>query len=451
MQKIIVLNLFLSLLSLLSVESRAQSLNLQRIVDSGLKNSKVLNADKSKIEAALAKYESTYSNVYPSVKLVGGYMRQSYVEPFGFTTKDPVTGQFNTLKLGQPIEDVTSFRGSVQQTIYAGGRTKYAIESAKLLTDATRLDAEKDKSEVQLNLINAFYTIYKLQITEALLAENKKAAERRIKDVGQLVKNGMALPNDELRTLLQLNQVEQMTLELSNTKAASLFALGLQLGETLEANTTIDTENVWTKTAEDLVKAAAIKPLEGYLTTGLAARSELKATQTRLKTAENGVAIAKGALLPTVALGANYVYANPNQRFFPLENKFNASWDAGITVSFDLTNAFTNKYGVHEANALFTTQKIMADAQKEGIQTEIAQAYYNLQSSLSKIATNAKAVEQALENNRVTNNKYTQQTATISEVLDADVLLLQTKINLATAKADAENGYYKLQKAIGAY
>ncbi len=261
----------------------------------------------------------------------------------------------------------------------------------------------------------------------------------------------MALPNDELRAQVQLQQIEQTNLELKNNKAAALYALGLQMGEVFDENTPIDTLNVWSKTSESLVRAAAMKPLNDYISSGVSNRIELKSTQTRLKTAENSVSIAKGALLPTVAVGASYVYANPNQRYFPLKNEFNGSWDAGITVAFDLTNAFTNKFGVNEASSNLAMQKGLADAQREGIQSEIAAAYYNLRSSIAKIETNTKVVTQAAENYRVVNNKYTQQTASISELLDADVLLLQTKINLATAKADAENYYYKLSKAIGAF
>jgi outer membrane protein TolC len=227
--------------------------------------------------------------------------------------------------------------------------------------------------------------------------------------------------------------------------------LGLQTGEIVDANTTIDTVTVWNKNSEDLIRAAAMKPIEGYISIGIASRIELKTTQTRLKTAENSVNIAKGALLPTVAVGANYVYANPNQRYFPQKNEFNGSWDAGLTVAFDLTNAFTNKFSVNEASSNLAMQKGLADVQREGVQTEIVAAYYNLQSGISKIEANRKAVIQATENYRVTTNKYTQQTATISELLDADVLLLQTKINLATAKADAENSYYKLSKVTGVF
>ncbi len=168
--------LFWSLLVIFSTKMTAQQLTLQRVVDGGIKNNKTLLADKSKIEAAIAHYDATYSNLYPSVKLSGGYTRQSYVEPFGIASKDPATGQPITLKLGEAIENVTQFRAGLQQTIYADGRTRYAVESAKLLTEAARLDVEKDKSEVQMNLINVFYNVYKLQVTQLLLSENRRAA-----------------------------------------------------------------------------------------------------------------------------------------------------------------------------------------------------------------------------------------------------------------------------------
>jgi outer membrane protein TolC len=46
-------------------------------------------------------------------------------------------------------------------------------------------------------------------------------------------------------------------------------------------------------------------------------------------------------------------------------------------------------------------------------------------------------------------NRYNNQLSTIGELLDADFLVLQSKLNLVNTKADAELAYYKLLKAVG--
>jgi outer membrane protein TolC len=60
-----------------------------------------------------------------------------------------------------------------------------------------------------------------------------------------------------------------------------------------------------------------------------------------------------------------------------------------------------------------------------------------------------KAVIQAEENNRITQNKYNNALVNTTDLLDANLLLLQSKINLAVAKADVLLAYSKLLETAG--
>jgi len=60
-----------------------------------------------------------------------------------------------------------------------------------------------------------------------------------------------------------------------------------------------------------------------------------------------------------------------------------------------------------------------------------------------------KAVEQATENYRITKNKYDNALATTTELLDADVAVLQTKLSVTNAKADSFLAYNKLLQVTG--
>jgi len=55
-----------------------------------------------------------------------------------------------------------------------------------------------------------------------------------------------------------------------------------------------------------------------------------------------------------------------------------------------------------------------------------------------------KALAQAQENYRITNNKYVNSLATITDLLEANAALLQAKLNVPFAMADAFMAYKKL-------
>jgi outer membrane protein len=414
----------------------AQSnLSLETVLSEGLKASKTLAADKAKVTAALARYEQVKGNLYPQMKLSAGYSRLSPVDPF------KITIQGREIQIAPVILDSWQNRASLQQTVFTGGRAKFAEQSAMLLAKATEIDVVKDRDEVAMNLVNTYFNLYKLSKTKQLLAENKKTAEARLKDVRNMKAQGMALTNDELRVQLQLDNLEQQTLELENNEAIAYYNLSLMLNRDLSAGVTIDTATIGANR-----EAGAIGTL---LSTGVSTRSELKANELRTKAAENTIKSAKGAYLPTVSVGANYLYANPNQRVVPAVATFKQTWDVGATVSFDVTNLFTNKNNIDEATANLAIAKLGNDQLADAVRMDINAAYLTYQSTLTKAALQQKSIAAAAENYRVTNNRYQQNVATLTDLLDADALLLQAKINLATAKADAATNYYKLQKAMG--
>ena len=61
---------------------------------------------------------------------------------------------------------------NISLPIYAGGKIRYGIESAKYLQQAVMLDAENDKEAVILNTINAYINLYKAAVTVNVVKEN---------------------------------------------------------------------------------------------------------------------------------------------------------------------------------------------------------------------------------------------------------------------------------------
>jgi outer membrane protein len=94
---------------------------------------------------------------------------------------------------------------------------------------------------------------------------------------------------------------------------------------------------------------------------------------------------------------------------------------------------------------LKTNEEVLMDR----IHLEVNTAYYNYVLSKKRIDVYAKAVDQADENYRITKNKYDNSLVTTTELLDADVAQVQSRINYETAKADAIVAYKKLEQTAG--
>jgi outer membrane protein TolC len=121
----------------------------------------------------------------------------------------------------------------------------------------------------------------------------------------------------------------------------------------------------------------------------------------------------------------------------------------GIGVQYDIGSLWKNKSKLQEAqgrvNELAATQELVSD----NIRLQVNKAYLNWLSSQKKIDVYAKAIEQADENYRIVKNKYANSLATLTDLLEADVAQLQSRLNYSFAKADAVVGYNQLLEAAG--
>jgi outer membrane protein len=88
-------------------------------------------------------------------------------------------------------------------------------------------------------------------------------------------------------------------------------------------------------------------------------------------------------------------------------------------------------------------------ALSDRIRYEVHEAYLGYLLAVKKIDSYNQAVDQATENYKIVKNKYDNTLATTTDLLDADIARLQTKLNYAFSKADASTAYSKLLQVSG--
>lgn len=314
------------------------------------------------------------------------------------------------------------------------------MKSIGQLKIATDLDRQKDQQDIKLNVIQTYYNLYKLQQTKIVLDSNITQTQVRVNDISKFKNAGLALNNDVMRAELQKTNLLVSQADVESAIDITNFNMCILLG--LDISTKIEVEN------PEVVKDANTT-IQSLIASSYADRAEFKAQDYRTKAADYQIKASRSAYMPTVTALGNGYYNNPNQRVFPAEQKFKATWDVGVSVSWNIMQLYTARAVVSDAkNQKAQLQQATAQI-KDGISMEVNAAYETLKVALLKIDLAQRAIDQATENKRILDNRFGAQVALLSDVLEADQFLLQAQTNLLNAQADAAIANYKLQRSLG--
>jgi outer membrane protein TolC len=152
---------------------------------------------------------------------------------------------------------------------------------------------------------------------------------------------------------------------------------------------------------------------------------------------------------PQIDLTANYQYNNPNSRYQPITSEFLGNWDVGVSLALDLWNWGETRSKVEQAEASRRQADIYRMQVMDNVVLEVSEAVMNLQRSKEKVAVAQLAATQADENLRATSDKYRAGLATSTELLDAEVDLYSSQVQLSGAEVEYALAHAGLTRAIG--
>ncbi|HMV15378.1 MAG TPA: TolC family protein [Chitinophagales bacterium] len=425
-----------SIILILAVQIKAQTikkLNLQEAFELAIQHSKQLQIDSLKIQALDFKKKQAQNAMLPVVAINAGYTRLSDNIPDiiiagGAFKIEQIVNQFNN-------------RVTLQQPIFQGLRNWNTMKSLDQQKEAASFDKQKNLQDVKLSVVQAYFSLYKLQQAKILLDSNIAQTQTRVNDIIKFKDAGIVLNNDVMRAELQKTNLLVSKADVESAIDVMNYNMCVLLG--IENTTKIEVEN------PDIVNEATAS-IQSMVCTSFHERAELKAQEFRSKAADYMVKASKSAYMPTINAVGNGMYNNPNQRMFPPEAKFKATWDIGVSLSWNIMQLYTARAIVGDAKNQKAQLEQVTSQIKDGIAMDVNANYEALNVALLKIDLANKAITQARENKRILDNRFDAQVALLSDVLEADQLLLQAQTNLLNAQADVAIANYKLQRSLGA-
>jgi outer membrane protein len=266
-------------------------------------------------------------------------------------------------------------------------------------------------------------------------------ANTHVADVKQRLAAGLVPPNEVASAEAQASRQRMLLIEAGNQRDLVTSDLARLTGESVLRPI---------EPAETL-EAGAVPhaDLQAMIAEAQASRSERQALEHRIDAAEARRGAASAGNRPTIALAGGYDYARPNPRIFPRADRWDDSWDASINLTWSLWDGGRIKAEIAEAAASETAARQRLSEFDSVVALEIRQRLLEIESGRAAVAAAQDAVRSAEEARRVVSERFTAGVVTHTEVLDAQVALLQAELDRTRALANIRLAEARLARAVG--
>lgn len=373
----------------------------------------------------------------PLVAALGTYTRTNHVTEF--IVPSPTGGAPRVLYPDVPDKYAT--RLDLQWPIYSGGRTDALERAARAEASAASADVAAAQGDLRLEVTRAFWALVTARATFGVLEQSLTRTDAHVRDVRERFQTGLVPPNEIASAEAQHARQRMLLVEAQNQRdiASAELArlLGLDLLQPIEPVETLE--------APPLTAA----PLATLLTEARTMRQERRSLEQRIQAADFQRAAAAAGSRPTVAVTGGFDYARPNLRIFPIAERWDDSWDAAIAVRWPLWDGDRARTEAAQAGRLVEAARQRLAEFDSVLALEVQQRLLELASGRAAITAADEAVRAASEARRVVNERYRAGVATQTEVLDADVALLQAELDRTRTFAGVRLAEARLDRALG--
>ena len=330
-----------------------------------------------------------------------------------------------------------NFSLEAQQVIYAGGAINSGIELAELGRQSAELDWQKNRQEVRFLLTGYYQDLYKLYNQIQVLEKNLELTRQVITNMRARREQGTVLQNDITRYELQ---EETLKLQLAKVKdACKIINHRLVTTLHLPENTEIQPD---TTLLEEQIRTLSEKEWQS-----LAEQSniDLQQTQVSIRINEQKVKLERSERLPKIALVAAEHLDGPITIEVPvLDNNFNY-WYIGIGIKYNFSALFKNNHKLKQAKLNVKRAQETHLLMQEQIENTVQASFVDFLTAFTDLKTQQKSVELADQNYDVTSNRYQNDLALLTDMLDASNTKLSADLSLVNARINVIYNYYKMK------
>ncbi|PYF72856.1 TolC family protein [Pedobacter nutrimenti] len=396
-------------------------------------NNKNIKMQDLRVEVAKEGVKDAKAERLPDIEAEGEYARVSNMPVYD-------NGLFHAHSQFEVVHTSYSFGAKAYLNLYNGHKTNLKIETEKEKMALAQEQLNLSLSEVRLKAAAYYLDLQRSYIFKALMLKDIQDQQKQLEEIRQLMKNGVVLKSDVLRAELKLSRQKMSLIQIQNDITIVNQKLAILMGERDDFYTEPDAagqQELKVKTYPEYLEEAIDHSYEYRIS-----EKETELSRLELKSVKANVSFKLG-------LFANYAYSYPQIQFYPYSIAMYGLGLSGIKASFPISAFYHNKHKTKAAEIAYLRQEVEHEETSDRVRQQVKEAYLRYKEAVTRIEVAKQNISQATENLRIVNNTYFNQLSLLTDLLDADTQLLQTRFDLAAAQIAAQLQYYQLQKAIG--
>lgn len=335
----------------------------------------------------------------------------------------------------------TNFAIEIKQVIYAGGTVKKAVTFAQKGHEMADIDYQLNRQQVRFSLVGSYLNLYKAINQIEVYDQNIVLVEKLIEHLNEKKEQGTVLRNALTRYELQHKNLKLQRQKLENT----MLIFNHQLVTSLKLNPE-------TKIFPDTTLISNIIDIgseQDWQQLALNSSPILQEAKVEVELAELQKDMLYTSYRPVVALVAQDHLDAPITIDIPAKDKNFNYWFVGVALSYNISSLYKSnnkirsaKIGVEQSNEHLTVAK-------QQINNAIQESFIRLGEAYNEVEVQTANLELARQNYEVTNNRYINDLALMTDMLDASNAMLTAQLDLKNAQINLLFSYLKLKYLCG--
>lgn len=334
-----------------------------------------------------------------------------------------------------------NFAIKASQVIYAGGAISAGIKQAEIDKRIAEEGVELQKQNIRFLMIGNYLELCKLNNRAVVFKKNIEQTELLVSHIKAKHEAGTALRNDITRYELRLEQLRLGLRETENNMRKVNYHIVQALG--LPDETIIAPDSAITNYRLQVLSRDQWQS-EAESNSPILHIAQLKISKQQQK--EHSV---KAERLPQVALVAANHFDGPITIEVPTIDKNFNYWYVGVGLKYNISALWkaNKKSRIERIGTICAKESAELAREETGI--AINSAFIALENAYEQLRTQEKSVELARENYNVVNNRYLNDLALVTDMIDASNALIETQLQLVNARINVIYSTYNLQRVAG--
>jgi outer membrane protein len=413
------------------VSAAEKVFTLNESIDIALKQSVLIHAAQEGVLGAEAQKKEALTGFLPKLNTSYGYT---------WLNREPTMQIPPTPPIRVGTQDNYTWAVEAKQPLFAGGGIMANYEASKIGHDISRMDEAAAIQDIIQEVKVSFFNILK---AEKLLGVARQSLEQ-LQAHRHVAQNffdvGLIPRNDLLQSEVQVANGEQSLIRAENGVELAKSKFNTVLRRNI--NDPVQVEDILTYRPYELKIADCFQA-------ALENRPEIKSQALKVDQAKSLVKLARSDFYPTVSAVGHYERVGDRPGVSGTAFKDAESWYVMGVANWTFWEWGKTKNRVDASRSRENQSVDLLNNTRDQITLEVKNAYLLMRESEKQVMVTKKAIEQAEENFRINQERYREQVATSTDVLDAQTLLTRAKSDYANALSEYHISHARLERAMG--